>query len=79
MNVKYYNGEQPCVKIEKEGGIPLLESLYNDIRKPLFIDVINNMSTKIGRFKRSEDGVTYFPSDEVCGNILVLATLNIVE
>ena len=31
-------------------GIQLLESHYDDIRKPVFIDVVNNLSSKIGTY-----------------------------
>ncbi len=56
-------------------GIPLLESLYEDIRKPVFIDVIKNMSSKIGTYKKTGD--VYIKTDEVCQNLAVLATLNV--
>jgi hypothetical protein len=71
--VAIFNPSENTVRLGD--GIPLLESLYDDIRKPVFIDVIKNMSTKIGTYKKT--GEVYIKTDEVCQNLAVLATLNI--
>ncbi len=56
-------------------GSALLESLYDDIRKPVFIDVINKMSHKVGTYKKQEN--VYLRTSEVCQNLSVMATLNL--
>ncbi len=56
-------------------GIPLLESLYDDIRKPVFIVLISKMSTKLGTYKKQGD--IYILTEETCQNLAVLAILNL--
>jgi hypothetical protein len=69
-----YDITNDTVKLD-DNGVVLLESLYDNIRKPVFIDVIYKMSTKIGTYKKS--GETYIKTNEICTNLNVLATLNI--
>jgi hypothetical protein len=68
-----YNPETDTVILGE--GTPLLESLYDDIRKPVFIDVVKQMTIKIGTYKKSGD--VYLKTEEICQNLAVLATLNI--
>jgi hypothetical protein len=62
--------------IEDINGVSLLESLYDEkLRKPIFIDVIYMMSTKLGTYKK--EGNVWKQTEEKCNNINVLGTLNI--
>ena len=51
-----YNKEKDTITLGE--GVDLLESLYDNIRKPVFIDIINKMSTKIGTYKKQSIVVT---------------------
>jgi hypothetical protein len=73
MKAKYLKNED--VVIFHPNGDLILESMYDDIRSPIFIDVIYKMSTKIGSFKK--DANRFIRTDEICKNISVLGTLNI--
>ncbi|HEY4755756.1 MAG TPA: hypothetical protein VIH28_06865 [Ignavibacteriaceae bacterium] len=76
MKFKYNNIEDVISISNNEEGIVLLESLYDDIKKPVFIDLINKMSTKLGIFKKGKDGF-YIKTEEVCKNLSLLGTLNL--
>ena len=72
-----HNEQSDTITLEQ--GSELLESLYSDnFKKPVFIDLIYKMSTKLGTYRKQQDG-TYAKTEEICGNISVLATLNIEE
>jgi hypothetical protein len=75
--MKFRYDAQLDIVIPADNGVETLETLYSDdLRKPIFIDVISQMSSKVGSFRKASDG-NFHRTEEICGNLGVLQTLNL--